>query len=115
MLNDVFDLSFIQERPVRIKAQALPSARMMARTESIALDDVVHESYVKKEDVRLHIEQNTYPVKNIKCTFVTRSLDCIVGGFGHLGCLDEKFHENCFYKKRIGDIIKARETKKATL
>ena len=110
--NAVFDLSFIPSRGFHNRVQALPSARILAREKNIDITALAQDTYINKEDVRSAVEANTYPTKNIRCEFVTNSLDCIAGSFDHIGCLDEKFHECCFAKERLVNILKEREKKK---
>ncbi len=110
--SPVYDVSFIPERKTLGDVQALPSARIMARERGVDLSVVNSAGYVTKNDVARHIDANTYPLNNKKCDFVTQSLDCIVGGFGHMGCMDRKFHEQCSFKARVNEILNERENKK---
>ncbi len=112
--NTVFDLSFIPSRSVQHRTPALPSARITAREKNIDISSVAHDTYINKQDVCNAVDMNTYPTRNIKCEFITQSLDCAAGAFGHIGCLDEKFHERCDSKQRLLNILKERELKRTT-
>ena len=51
------------------------------------------------------------PKKFYKCEHISLSLECMAGGFGHIGCLDQDFHEKCEVKKNVKEIIESRGAK----
>jgi hypothetical protein len=36
-----------------------------------------------------------------KCRYVLPSLECTVGGFGNIDCLDARMHSKCEHKKKL--------------
>jgi hypothetical protein len=40
-------------------------------------------------------------IMKTECPYISPTLECMLGGFGNLNCLDPKFHENCEAKEKL--------------
>ncbi|MFC2143593.1 hypothetical protein ACFLQN_04305 [Candidatus Aenigmatarchaeota archaeon] len=99
------NVSFIPERPVHHRSQALPSARILAKQLDIDIDSLNTDRYLKKEHIHKHLTEEPEG----KCKHISMSLDCMIGGFGNLQCMNTHYHKKCKYKTRVRQILEDRE------
>lgn len=50
------------------------------------------------EHISLNILDKPVSLPKKKCHLLSPTMECNVGGFAHLGCMDESFHSHCKFK-----------------
>lgn len=78
--------------------------RIAAAEPSLFLDNL--QSLDILDNVK--IEHKAEESKPGKCEYISYTLECNVGGFGHVKCHDADFHEKCPYKLRVKAILSGR-------
>ena len=77
------------------------SSREKKNDNHIPLDilDVFHQKTDKTKDERyISLDILDKKLRKEKCEHLSPVMDCFAGGFGHIRCFDQDFHENCSFK-----------------
>jgi hypothetical protein len=59
-----------------------------------------YKKFISCQAYYISMKHDDIPQKFVKCRYISPTLDCLAGGRGHAGCLDQRYHEFCEHREK---------------